>query len=498
MAAAAVNTFRLWLRDDIGLATDANANQMIAVGIASFNELVDLNEEDVKNLCKQLRGGVPPTPVSFAAEKKLKLSVYAAKLYELVGRTVERPLFLTNRLRYFDSYKEVIDRAGDLDRPETPVVSKKMPIDKALDAFPNVLRSILGVRQVPLSYVIRPAWPNNQRPALGAVINNRPYSADFDSFQEELIAFCPHDGPGWEEDNATVFQLVSDMVKDSSQASTLQGFKRNRNGRDAYLTLCQHNLSNSTWDDICRKAENTQTMKTWNGKNHRYTLKTHCDHHRDAFNDMMRAAEFTTYQVPDEYTRVSRLLNSIQADHIPAIAAAKTTIQANATMRGDFEQTVDFLILNCPKTKQYNNVRNISMIQTSQLDADEQAQLDQLRDAGVSLPDGRMFYPTSEYGDFTDDQKTLLYLMRKENGQIGSRGKKKPPSQKQKQPKSAKKLAKLLKKQKKENKKLKRNISALKQQQDDGDASSSESEAEPEPPQKKGKKVKFNQRGGHS
>ena len=101
MAAAALNTFRLWLRDDIGLATDANANQMIAVGIASFDELVDLNEEDVKNLCKQLRGGMPPTPVSFAAEKKLKLSVYAAKLYELVGRTVERPLFLTNRLRYF-------------------------------------------------------------------------------------------------------------------------------------------------------------------------------------------------------------------------------------------------------------------------------------------------------------------------------------------------------------------------------------------------------------
>ena len=178
-----------------------------------------------------------------------------------IVKPLEKDMMNVMRLHYFDSYKEVIDRSSDLDKPETHIVLKKMTIDKALDTLPNILRSILGVHNMPLSYVIRSAWPNNVQPALQPVANHRTHLAQFQSFQEELIAFCPHDGPGWEEDNASVFQVILDMVKDSLQSSTLQGFKRDRNGRGAYLTICQHNLSNSTWDDICRNAEDTQTKK---------------------------------------------------------------------------------------------------------------------------------------------------------------------------------------------------------------------------------------------
>lgn len=500
MAAQAQATFRLWLRDDIGLQTDANATQMMASGFSSFAELQQLDTEDIKNLCRQLRkDDVNPVPVSFVAEKKLKSAVYAASLYDLVGRPLTRPLFNANRLRAFDSYEQVIDRIKDIDKPVTPVVSKKLTIDKALDSLPNVLRGILGVRKVPLSYVIRPEWPadangNPIRPALAQLANNSIHSGEFSSFQEELIAFCPHEGPGWEEDNAAVFTIISDMLKDSSQASTLQGFKRARNGRGAYLTLCQHNLSNSTWDEICRRAEDTQTKKVWNGRNHRYTLKTHCDHHRDAFNDMVRAAEFSTYQVPDEHTRVSRLLASIQASHISEIAAAKTTIEATPAKRGNFELAADFLILMCPKQKTGNQLRNISMIQTSPLTDEEQSQMEDLHAQGVTLPNDRMYYDPSEYDGFTQEQKSLLYLMRKENGQIAKRGKQ--GRNQRGGPKSAKKLAKLLKKEKKNNKKLKRRVSALKQKQDTDENDENSSEEESEQEEKKGKKqkVRFNQR----
>lgn len=463
-----------------------------------------MDTEDIKNLCRQLRKDEDnPVPVTFVAEKKLKSAVYAASLYDLVGKPLTRPLFSVNRLRTFDSYKQVIDRTKDINKPETPVVSKKLPIDKALDSLPNVLRSILGVRKVPLSYVIRPEWPtdaqgNPVRPALGQLANNSIHSGEFSSFQEELIAFCPHAGPGWEEDNAAVFTIISDMLKDSSQASTLQGFKRARNGRGAYLTLCQHNLSNSTWDEICRRAEDTQTKKVWNGRNHRYTLKTHCDHHRDAYNDMVRAAEFSTYQVPDEHTRVSRLLASIQASHISEIAAAKTTIEATPAKRSNFELAADFLILMCPKQKAGNQMRNISMLQTSPLTDEEKSQMEDLRAQGVTLPNDRMYYEPSEYDGLTQDQRSLLYLMRKENGQIARRGKqgrnqRGGPKSGKGGLKSAKKLAKLLKKEKKQNKQLKRRVSALQQKQDDDEDSSDEESVQEEKKVKK-PKVRFNQR----
>ena len=70
--------------------------------------------------------------------------------------------------------------------------------------------------------------------------------------------------------------------------------------------------------------------------------------HRDAYNNMTRAAENVGYEVPNERTRVTRLLWSIHANHMASVAAAKTTIEATPAKRDDFESAADFLILNAP------------------------------------------------------------------------------------------------------------------------------------------------------
>lgn len=113
----------------------------------------------------------------------------------------------------------------------------------------------------------------------------------------------------------------------------------------------QHNLGDAQWDRIIEKAEDIQTQRIWNGRNHRFSLKNHCNQHRDSSNDMVRASEHIQYETPNEHTRVSRLLNSIQADHIASVTSAKTTIEADAARRNDFELATDFLCLLAPKTK---------------------------------------------------------------------------------------------------------------------------------------------------
>ena len=158
----------------------------------------------------------------------------------------------------------------------------------------------------------------------------------------------PQSGVGWKEDNAQVFNLLHSVFQTRSFVTSLKGFQTARNGREAWKNLKLHNLGDSTWDKRVEKAETMVLHKTYDGKNHRYMLTTHCNHHREDHQEMICATEATTYQIPDERTRVTRLLKSIQTQH-SQLQSAKVTIENDAAKRNNFEETVDFLCKFAPK-----------------------------------------------------------------------------------------------------------------------------------------------------
>ena len=142
---------------------------------------------------------------------------------------------------------------------------------------------------------------------------------------DELIAYCPHNGVEYAEDNAAFLQALVVMTKDTVHASSVKPHVSARNGRAAYFALTQHNMGNSKFQDLVDCAEQLVLTRIWNGKNQRYSLKRHISNHRDAYNDMVRASQHITYALPNERTRVSRLLTSIVTTE-PNICSAKTQI----------------------------------------------------------------------------------------------------------------------------------------------------------------------------
>ena len=102
----------------------------------------------------------------------------------------------------------------------------------------------------------------------------------------ELITHASYTDAGWDEDNATVFALLQEMVRDVPMTSSLKRHQRARNGRGAYLSLVQHNLGSAQWDKILLKADEILNVRVWNGRNGRYSIRRHIDMHRDAYNDM--------------------------------------------------------------------------------------------------------------------------------------------------------------------------------------------------------------------
>ena len=395
--------FTTYLRNTIGFDTNARANAIRDLGINNFASLTEYEEEDVKILCNGARKGDPAMQINAILEKRLKLACYGARIYEIIGRDINAQSLSINRLKDFDRHKALIKNHKD-PKDEIPKVSKSYSIDKALDALPNILRARIGVRGIALSYVIRQdATP----PMLDPLDNHHPYAGSSGSMMEELIKYTPHDGIGWDEDNATVFGILFEMVKDVPMASSLKRHQRQRNGRNAYLSLVQHNLGTAQWDRVISKAEETQNIKVWNGKNHRFTLRAHINHHRDSYNDMVRASEHIDYEVPNDHTRVSRLLKSIHAEHIASIAAAKTTIEATTEKRNDFESAADFLCLCAPASKAMQRDHRISA-----LNQEQESQLQTLSNTQVE----DRFYTKEEYSNLSQEAKQKLYLLREQRG----------------------------------------------------------------------------------
>ena len=84
-----------------------------------------------------------------------------------------------------------------------------------------------------------------------------------------------------------------------------------------------------------------------------FTLEKFISQHRCAFINMPQCATHIDYQLPNERTRVTHLLNNIDCDYSPlqaSIALVKSDVGTNGKMN-NFEATSSFLLPNDPVLK---------------------------------------------------------------------------------------------------------------------------------------------------
>ena len=413
---------RTYLRDVIGIGDPLERREAVRLeGLETIQDFAEFEKEDVETLCASIRKpggtipnpnagnpGAPPTipnpgyPIPAICEKRLISAAYTAKIYAMIGREINMTTMNRERLNKFDAHKKLVDEHEDPER--LPQVSKTFGIIKAMDLIPGHLRERLGLEKVALSYIIRKdATP----PALQAQEDTRekPNSATgpgFDSIMEELIVHAPHSGIAFKEDNAKVFQIIQDMIAGTSYESSIKSHQRARSGREAYLALLKHNLGSSKWDKILEDAESYVMKREWNGRNQRFTLRAHIGKHREAHNEMMRASQHVDYELPNEHTRVGRLIKSITSKE-PAIVSAITHIQGSTTQREDFETAAEFLLLTAPSPSSSSGTHRISAVGKGAKGGKRGPE------TGVEL----RYYTKKEYSGLSAAEKKELQQLRK-------------------------------------------------------------------------------------
>ena len=385
---------------------------MLEEGLDALTELADFDAAEIKTLCQAVRkpGGTIVDPndntrviqnpghnIPSICEGRLILACYGASLYQYIGRDIDPLMLSRNRLKEFKKHKEGVKNHEDPDK--FPELSKSFTIMKMLDQFPTYLREKHGVQGIALSYVIRedPDVPV----ALPPLMANVPWSDDRTSMMEELIDYAPHTGPSYSQDNATVYRLLQEILGSTIHMSSITRHQRSRNGRGAYLDLVLHNMGNSKWEKTIEAAEKAVTIDKWDGKNARYPLKFHVQKHREAFNHMMRAAQYIEYVPPNESTRVRRLLKSITCS---ALESTKDVISNDTAKKGDFELMADYMLERSEEKSIKSKTHQVSALHHKRKHGKK-------GESGSTGVENR-FYKPEEFGRLSADQKQELFKMR--------------------------------------------------------------------------------------
>ena len=173
-----------------------------------------------------------------------------------------------------------------------------------------------------------------------------------------------------------------------------------------------HNMGSSKWDKIIEPAEAYVMKREWNGKNHRFPIKSHIAKHCEANNDMVRASQHIAFELPNEHTRVGRLIKSITTKD-PSIVSALTHIQGSPTQRNDFETAAEFLLLTAPDNTTTNTSR-VSALRTGRGKGKRNGGNGNTKkgpETGVEV----RYYKKSEYDKLSHEERKELSEIRKGN-----------------------------------------------------------------------------------
>ena len=411
--------------------------QLAVEGLAQVNDLTEFDNDSLKQITENLRkpGGTVPDPNPNAAEgaviptpafvfgaksqARLKVAIQAAKYYDTVGRELTAANMAWDPVlkNFAEHWKALSDRKDD-DAPDTPKITKALPIIKWTEAFADFTQRVIGVRTIPLSYVIRETVAvNADAPAL---MNRQPYSATHGSVEGELIARASHTHPLFREDNAAVYYYLEEATRGTSYSASIKPFQRRKDGRGAWTALKSQYAGNDKWEaEIKRQDELLHTHK-WKGQSN-FSLDRFIAQHRNAFVLMQQCAEHVDYQLPNEHSRVGYLLDAIESTD-PSLQAAMALVRNDTGAdgkRNNFEATASYLLPHDPVARKRTAKRPHGDVTTADVSAvDSPGIKSGIGKTGVPL----RFHTYKEYQQLTSDQKVELKEWREQQGTSRPKG----------------------------------------------------------------------------
>lgn len=399
-----------------------NHNTRVALqaeGINAIEDLHDFEEIDIKSVATIVRKQRPPGMVngpylalSTLSQNKLSAASEYMRYFQTVGReTSAATVSYDPIIKKFTQHWSALKARKAAAEPEIPKITKTLPVTKWTESFADFLQRVCGVRTIPLSYVIRdevavvmPA------PAMAAA---EPFSTLHGSVEAELVARALHTHPLYIEDNAKLYHFLEEATRTTSYAASIKPMQRRKDGRAAWFALVSQYAGVDKWQAELLKQDDLIHTRKWKGQSN-FSLEKFIGSHRFAYVSMCQCAQHVNFQLPNETTRVTFLLNGIECNDAPLQAAM--ALVRNDTgptgMMNDFEATAAFILPHDPVAKKRNETgkrgpagANISDVTGDDSgDGETTKKKNGIGRTGVEF----RFYDRAAYRALSDEQKDEL------------------------------------------------------------------------------------------
>ena len=308
-----------------------------------------------------------------------------------------------------EQWKALTNRKEE-DDPDTPKISKALPVIKWVETFRDHLNRCIGVRNIPLTYVVRsdvvvPA-------AVPALEAGQPYSTLYGSIDGDLISRASHAHGLYRDDNATVYYKMEEATRGTPYADSIKPFQRRKDGRGALEAMESQYAGQDKWDAEIKKMDTLLHTRRWKGQSN-FLLEKFVQQHRNAFVSMQACTEHVEYQLPNGHTRVGYFLDALESQHPPLLAAMANIEEDNGPngKRNNFENAVAYILPKDPVLKRKSNESNKrTQAQISDTNATGFGTKSGIGKTGVHL----RWHDKPEYKTLNKDQRKELWQWRKD------------------------------------------------------------------------------------
>ena len=140
-----------------------------------------------------------PTP-PFVLGAKSEIRLIAA--CDLMRCNVRRSPVMRS---FKDKHKALTSRRKD-EEVKVPKISKALPMMKWSESFTDFLHRVLGIRMIPLAYVVRES-------VVPQLAQDSPHSEDHGSVEEEMVEFASHACWLFKNNSSSVFYNLEEAVR---------------------------------------------------------------------------------------------------------------------------------------------------------------------------------------------------------------------------------------------------------------------------------------------
>jgi hypothetical protein len=332
----------------------ATVTQLEEEGIEMIDDLLEFDKDSIEQIAMNMRrpaAGLQPFAFSAKSQKRLIVACDMVRYYETVARpiSVGGMRWLQVGKNFEIQWKALRAKKAE-DDPETPKITKGFNPMKWSESMRDILHRCVGGRTIPLAYVVRD--DATVPVAIPPLATDQPHSAEAGSIEAELITRASHAHPLFRDDSAAVYYKMEEATRGTTLAASIAPFQRTKDGRGAFRAIISQHAGEDKWQEEIRKQDAVLHNQKWKGQSN-FALEQHCALHRNAFVQMEAATSHVDYQLPNPFTRVGYLLDSIENSDagLQAAMAGVRTDKAPDGLRNNFESTVAHLLPYDPVMK---------------------------------------------------------------------------------------------------------------------------------------------------